>query len=141
MSEENETKINVKLLRRVQKAIVEHAAHFDMSEWGVGASKADIMHDEPPESECGTTACIAGFAVILRDGKARPSEAVALRAAKLLSLDYDSWDFGCNGTRLFHVQHWPSKFYHRYSKAKRNLTRARIAAERIEHFIKTKGAE
>jgi hypothetical protein len=132
-------KINVELLRQVQNAIVKHAAHFNMGTWGYGAKKRHIMHDESSESECGTTACIAGFIVLLHDGKV--GYGVAGRAAKLLGLDYDVWNDELNGNKLFHLSNWPTKFCRRYLQAKRNLTRARVAAERIEHFIQTNGAE
>jgi hypothetical protein len=138
----DEKKINVRLLRRVQKAIVEHAAHFDMNDWGVDVEKSQVFHDEPSESECGTAACIGGFAVLLSDGRNPPLRSnVAKRAAELLGLSYSVLHDELNGNRLFYVDRWPAKFSGRHRRAKRNLTRARIAAERIEHFIRTKGAE
>lgn len=132
-------RINVRLLRKVQKAILAHAAHFDMGEWGKGLRADEVLHDEPPESECGTVACIAGFTVLIEDG--RTGDNVATRAAELLNLDYDYDRNDSTGDMLFLLSNWPTRFRARYRKAQRNITRARIAVERINHFIVTNGAE
>jgi hypothetical protein len=42
---------------------------------------------------------------------------------------------------LFDVCGWPTKFADAYEKARSQKARAKIAADRIEHFIATKGAE
>ena len=56
-----------------------------------------------------------------------------LVAQELLGLEYAQSD------RLFFVDYWPGKFA--YNKAKTKKAKAEIAAKRIEHFIKTGGAE
>jgi len=43
--------------------------------------------------------------------------------------------------RLFSLAAWPEKFCEPFDAAKTPAKRARIAAERIEHFIATDGAE
>lgn len=96
--------------------------------------------------ECGTVACIAGWGKVL----SQPDPATALsdkdflhklfnlsaiEAAELFGLDYN----GAN--RLFHVCNWPDEFESDYEHADTPEERAQAVADRIDHFIKTKGAE
>lgn len=113
--------MNVRLLRRIAKVIQEKPREFDMR----------TFHNQ---KDCGTTHCIGGWAEALT-GK-NPIEALGLT--------------GDESDRLFYVQiknhEWPKRFLGRKRK---NMTwreyvwlpTARQAAARIEHFIKTKGAE
>lgn len=135
--------MNTRLLREVQKAIVEHPAHFDMGIFGHGLKADELFHEEPPESACGTAACIAGYTVALSAGRTPRHGSIATKAARLLGIAYDGGlsDFKDEGSRLFYVDEWPARFARRYQRASRNVTRARIASERIDHFIKTEGAE
>lgn len=43
--------------------------------------------------------------------------------------------------RLFYETNWPDKYYMQYETAKTSRGRARAAANRIDHFIQTKGEE
>jgi len=43
--------------------------------------------------------------------------------------------------RLFLLAHWPDRYRDAFQKSKTLKGRARIAANRIEHFIRTKGEE
>ena len=52
------SKLNVRLLRRIQKKITKHPELFDMSSWS-------------HETSCGTSCCIGGWALIL-SGVAKP---------------------------------------------------------------------
>lgn len=117
--------MNVRLLRKVKKHILEEPRRFQMSE---GLRFADE----------GTVGCIAGWTCVLGDRKVDWSERtdwtdVRDRARALIGIE--------NHTVLFRVSCWPEPFSTRYVNAKTTRTRAKIAAERIEHFIKTKGAE
>ena len=72
-------------------------------------------------ADCGTAACIAGWACILNN------ESPSLgRAKRILDLD---------NAELFFVLSWPSKLYTRWRHAKTPQERAVIAAERIDYFI------
>lgn len=127
--------INVKLLRKVKKHILEEPSRFFMNSVIVrGAPGAKVTLDgiEREIPKCGTAACIAGWACIL-SGETEPIG--MSRAEKLLGLD----DHG--GTRLFVEDCWPDKFHRRWQQSKTLITRAKIAAERIDHFIATKGRE
>lgn len=96
--------------------------------------------------ECGTVACIAGWGKIL----SQPDPAAAMRdpdfLRKLSALPaYESEAlFGVThqqADRLFFVARWPRKFERRYEGARSATVRARVVADRIDHFIKTNGAE
>jgi len=92
---------------------------------------------------CGTAACIAGWAVALHK-KLNPAKASQFSgpwdvALKVLRLN------NCNdGGRLFHIDNWPEQFYDEYNNAMRAKDAkgmAVAASKRIDHFIATKGKE
>ena len=132
--------MNTKLLRRVAKHISEEPRRFDM---GYMTTPLDEIpkRRQPP---CGTVACIAGWALILSKKAKYNNEEFpvdsngnqlgAIQAAQLLQIP--NW-----GTNLFYVDDWPRSFRAQYTKARTAKRRADIAVARIEHFIKTKGAE
>lgn len=136
--------MNVELLRKIQKHILAEPERFAMSWWcGTGDPGKPLLDDSFGESnidaliapECGTVACIAGWAVLLSDGKdgIYSSRYIQERAWELLGEKAER--------RLFHTCKWPGKFANRYEKAKTRKGKAQAAASRIDHFIKTKGAE
>lgn len=117
--------MNVRLLRKIAKVIQEKPRELEMKilhcdEKGVYADKS-----------CATAHCICGWgAVILdEDFDAGPS------SHPFFGID------SAQRKRLFWVSTWPSNFRNAYRKRKTHAARARVTAARIEHFIKTKGAE
>lgn len=131
-------KLNVRLLRRVQKAILKHPWQFEMSWWFDNTLHLSRSTLEP--KGCGTAACIAGWAVHLTSGNKKLSQTRTLHgdaydAEDLLGL---SCDQSCS---LFNTGGWPSYFATAYRQATNPETRAKVAARRIEHFISTGGAE
>jgi len=79
---------------------------------------------------CGTTMCIAGWAMHL--------------AGYDCMADYAGWLAGdvlglssAQEPRLFFAVHWPAPFFHRYLIAKTPEERAAAAVMRIHHFIDT----
>ncbi len=148
--------MNKELLERVAQHIEAEPRRLQMSSW-VEAS---------PKSPCGTTACIAGWAVLLT----APDFDAALDVARTPTLDDegadDSWahearvlrtvgredeDFDQAGRellgidrqqadRLFYMIGWPAEFVSGYD-GRNAAEAARIAAARIRHFIATDGAE
>lgn len=131
--------MNTKLLLEVQKHILEEPRRLVMSRLAVKKGEVCSAPDMPKSfAKCGTAACIAGWILILSGNKpftetedGNGSET----AERLLRLPTDSAD------RLFHVFMWPERFKHEYNSAKTPAKRASVAANRIDHFIKTKGAE
>ena len=123
--------MNVKLLRRVKKHILEEPRRFAMGTWqsygepkteaaiGLSWNARNPYENEQKFPECGTIACIGGWAEYFEHNS-----------------QIREW-----GGKLISASLWPDKFYTRYAKAKTARTRAKIAAERIDHFIATKGAE
>lgn len=45
----------------------------------------------------------------------------------------------CQEIRLFYDSNWPMAFRESYANAKTHTERAKVAADRIDHFIKTEG--
>jgi hypothetical protein len=133
--------VNVELLRKIQKHITEEPRRLQMG--GV------IEHMNPGVEfcehrakfvvpKCGTVACIAGWAFILSgEGEVESDRQgyVMLRAEELLGLTSGE------GDRLFLEDWWPDLYLERWEAAETAQERARIAVKRIDHFIKTDGAE
>lgn len=131
-------KLNVRLLRKIQKHILEEPRRFfmdwfiakgtpgkkDLTAIGNWTAVCDLSSVTPP---CGTAACIAGWVNLFR--KHDPTDHDA--AARELGLELGQQH------RVFNVMYWPELFRYSYTKAKTPQTRAKIAAERIEHLIKT----
>ena len=135
--------MNVRLLRRIAKVIQKKPREFNMGSWHedmLTNEDADALCDLPKGKRiaCTTTHCIAGWAQALST-KRDCTVSAEVDAERLLELSHDQ------AMRLFFVtgffvtdECWPRKF-----RGRRNAwtPTPRQAAARIEHFIKTNGAE
>jgi hypothetical protein len=139
-STKTKRRLNVKLLRRIQKHILEEPRRFIMRTFVIkGEPENEIWSDGFNNRQklpaCGTAACIAGWAAILGGAKLRRDKHGEINywspAKRLLGLGYSQSE------ALFNSTQWPPAFKERYSFAKEPTERAKIGAERIEHFIKT----
>lgn len=132
--------MNVKLLQKVKRAILKAPTQFEMA-WWFQASLAYKCWRRKIRG-CGTAACIAGW-VLHVSGRSKTVQATAEKtfntmdkASGLLKLADDM-----EASRLFGLRYWPSQFRAGYESSACPAKRARIAAARINHFIKTKGRE
>ena len=144
--------MNVELLKKVRDAILEHPDWFDMEYW-LGDTKT---------SSCGTTGCIAGWAVSISRGKSvsqyyednlKSSIGLYPRARDAVGLTEQQAD------KLFYYPNWPSPYKKQYAQATyeqdsekeagypdkarlREIQKraAQIAADRIDKFIESGGA-
>lgn len=126
--------MNIKLLRRIQKQILKEPRQFQM-----GSYYARRLPGVELIPNCGTACCVAGWAVSLTM-TCTPAEAARKspkplhpRAAVTLGLTSEE------ASRLFYMDGWPMNF--RILAAEGTLEFAANAVARIDHFIKTKGAE
>lgn len=133
-----ESKLNVRLLRRIKRHILEEPRRFFMEgivatgepgkQFPFSATYRDLAASVP---SCGTAACIHGWTALL-SGKT-PEQARKLSFAwSERKLGLPRW-FG--DERLFFSSGWPRRFAALYRKAETPATRAKIAAARIEHLI------
>ena len=131
--------INKELLLQVRDRILAEPANFDMR-----------CYAAPREDGCGTTACIAGWAIALHGGldlgtlleRVDSNSLPELTAACALGITFGASE--SQATSLFHERCWPWKFRVNYLRAREcgdDNQRARAAADRINHFIQTEGAE
>lgn len=135
--------MNTRLLRKVAKHIAEEPKRFQMGNWYQSNEVRTVVNEfattapaTHPFPKCGTAACIGGWACILSGITDRDVlEDAGQAAAHFLAINDEKAD------RLFAVRSWPNAFRKKYRSAKKVTTRVRIAVARIEHFIKTKGAE
>lgn len=140
-------KLNVKLLRKIQKHITEEPRRFIMHN-SVVTNNSVVTKMAFPDGRfendaggfeefapCGTAACIAGWANILTGVSADSLEAGSrVRAAEKIGVDPGvSW----SSHSLFYDAAWPKPFSTRYARANTQQERAKIASERIEHLIQT----
>lgn len=120
--------MNTDLLLKVKEQILREPKQFIMSHYFQDANQ---FGDTPPN--CGTAACIAGWALSIA-GNVTPKEEARrgsyhLRARTLLDLDYD------HAEELFDTAYWPTTFRSRYCNASTQEELAQIAADRIDAFI------
>lgn len=135
-------KINTELLERVKQHILEEPKRFDMHSF---VTRVSTHAPEEIRPACGTTACIAGWAILLDRadrGEAVPRRissafyySVEFRAMELLSLTEKQ------RRSLFYVSSWPQEFRRTFNLARTLSERAEIAARRIDRFIATNGAK
>jgi hypothetical protein len=116
-------KFNKAALLQAKQQILQSPKHFQMG-WVQTSSIIDTSIDLP-RAKCGTMFCIAGR-ICSNAGYERGG---ILRAAKLLGLPEGP-------PSLFMVPLWPDPFNAAWHKCKTLKGRARIAANRIDHFIR-----
>jgi hypothetical protein len=126
--------MNVKLLRKVKRLILAEPKRFDMDTFG--RRRDPKANDNAPR--CGTVGCIAGWAVILTKRIPRNPK------AEMPTIDHNDGMEALNisdgeAKLLFYAVEWPEKFSAYVADGSEKS--AKIAAQRIEHFIKTKGKE
>jgi hypothetical protein len=102
------------------------------------AEFSDVLPKER-YAKCGTAACIAGWTCILSMEDKEPEEIASnlvehTEAGNFLELTNEQ------ANRLFLPSQWPWRFLDGACDDGKTKT-AKIAAARIEHFIKTKGKE
>lgn len=162
--------MNVELLEKVKAHILEEPRRFNLDYWGGivdpnfyndlyeadddsdGEIESILAKQRPP---CGAVGCIAGNVCILA-GIVKPSERFNKNyiyelpqntlelAAEALGIEYQQ------AARLFYLSKWdraqgngwPEPFESRLEECDPGtLEYAQVTAERIDHFIKTNGAE
>jgi len=136
---EKEKKMNVKLLRKIEKHILAEPKRFWMR-WFVAVK--DGIHKKlytrvgtwRAYPKCNTAACVAGWACILSGKKVSPNQHLSVLASDILGLDPDQ------AARLFVPQNWPRQFHAGIRDDGKKET-VKTAVARIEHFIRTKGKE
>lgn len=142
----------IRILRKVEAHILEEPKRYDQNticdrytkkviaerlEWG-----GDIDHIPP----CRAIACIGGWVNVLTGHPRSQSLSLAARTLGLnheqadrlfAGIDYDLTEPSCTVP----YRQWPDRFQKAYFEAQTAAQRARVAVRRIEHFIKTGGAE
>jgi hypothetical protein len=127
--------MKIRLLRKVQAAILKEPLQFGMERWF-----SDAIDAGHPIPNCGTAACIGGWAVTINRG-ANPI-GVRHLGGKLCKL-YSQEALGLTSAqteRLLYLEGWPRLFRRQYNHG--DFTqRAIVACRRIDFFIKTKGTD
>lgn len=137
-------KVNIELLEKVRSHILEEPRRLDMEDW------IDYVAGKPESPACGTTGCIAGWAVLLTipeligcasDNSGLPEKFLDIiwntneEATRLLDLSEDE------ETRLFYLDEWPESYRLAYNAARSQDQKASVTASRISLFIQTKGTD
>lgn len=143
--------MNVDLLIRVRYKILDEPRQFVMQRFFATSMRID-SDSETPEGlrdisrevpNCGTAACIAGWALTLsRTESHRPIDAAEYYMYRThLPARVELGLTSLQAQRLFYVTGWPWEFQKRWEETRDVVERARIAADRIDHFIATGGEE
>lgn len=128
------TILNRKLLLAVKAQILKEPGQFVMDNF---FSAFNDMGQTPPN--CGTAACIGGWAICLNN-KLSPSAFFSARHAWNSYIGNAGAVLGLNTTqsiRLMIFARWPAKLRSQYFKAQTMKSKAQVAAKRIDWFIKT----
>lgn len=134
--------MNIELLLKVKEQILREPRQFNMEHYFFTYEEGyepDTEEEKIPN--CGTAACIAGWAIAIayqqnpREANQNLNSYAGPIARDLLELHY------MQSERLFHTCDWPKRFKDEYFSANTNQERAEVAARRIDHFIATKGEE
>lgn len=140
-----ETKLNVRLLRRIQAHILREPKRLFMSHLVLRRDNCLIKkgrfvtryptpnswgESDPLVPECGTVACIAGWACELTP---KHTGNYTMKDARL----YLSLPAGYGRNDLFMVSGWPEPFKSQYSAARTPTRRVKVAVARIDHLIAT----
>lgn len=143
--------MNIPMLKKVRAAILKRPRQFEMSSFFCKSLLFDTDGDRTePASHCGTAACIAGWAIHIQTGLKTPQQTAEHHKplASVCPVDYydeqGAMALGIDineSRKLFYASAWPCRFGDKYYSAKTATARAKIAAARINHFIKTKGRE
>lgn len=124
--------INKTLLRKVRNHILAEPRRYNQGRFG----RAD---DNAP---CGTACCIAGWAIVLsgkasledaRDDFETLDEDAQGLGAKLLGLSYNESNVVFDGD----ANDWPQQFNTAFHVSDDKAAQARVAADYINHIIKT----
>ena len=108
--------MNVKLLRKVEKFLLDEPRRFDMSNWVIDSNSKLARVLKPPP--CGTMCCIAGAAVVIHEKiKLNHTDLTSVfgKSMGILDLPQDQAE------RLFAARNWPSKFCAAYNTARTPL--------------------
>jgi hypothetical protein len=137
--------MNIKLLREVQKRILNEPKQFQMSNWF-------IFNKDIPN--CHTAACICGWVATIASKCKKPSSGAKKMGSHVVNFycGISGWDTPLRhfaqkklditdneAHRLFKFFCWPEEFVCAYQPG--TIEYAINAVARIDHFIATNGAE
>ena len=136
----------VRLVRKVEKCILEEPKRFDMGEAGNRESADEVKQNRLLPS-CGTVACIAGWVSIIKLGGIKKAFTKSNDGTYYYT-DYDFMDFAektlglgkhglCSADDLFYEHSWPEPFCGWFADARSKRAEAKIGVERLEHFLHT----
>lgn len=131
--------MNIKALKQVQRDMEHRPTQVNMGSYF--SRTVPRGHDKP--GGCGTTGCIAGFA-IWRKLKAKNLQQASKIEIKLDDRTEGEKALGLTHTQshnLFYQENWPLEFRERMVMARTPKQYTEAVIDRITHFIETKGKE
>lgn len=151
--------MNISRFQKLKAVILEFPDQFDTDDWF--QKRENVKH-------CGTSACLAGWAVTLQKTRSKnPYKALCAIFSKEEVNDFDEEGYTCTvidnsstvveniaceylgitstqGKRLFYDLNWPTNFgdeYNFHYRRKKYLAAAEVVVARLDHFIATNGGE
>ena len=119
--------MNIELLRRIQKHILEEPLRLNMHDWAVNGSALQFGYHGLRAPPCGIVCCIGGWARELSGGLT-PETALELTTDEAI--------------KLFYLRHWPKDLLSLlHQTSVQTAEYAVITARRIDRFIRTNGRE
>ena len=129
MAKAKSPKLNVRLLRRIQRHILAEPKRLDMRSWLIMYSKQQATENSSIP-RCGTVACIAGWAVALTRKVIKNDAYIQYMASKELGLGHEEDD------NLFLPSTWPSPWRERLLRYQPGTKLyAEVVSRYIDFFI------
>lgn len=134
--------LNKKLIRKIIKHIEAEPKRLNMNEWAM----KDSSRSGPP---CGTTACVAGWALLLDKPAAERRKIMAMdddkferalfgRTSNILQMGAKKLGIDAGGAwKVFFSDQWPEPFYSDFTNATTKKKRTKITIARLEHLMET----
>jgi hypothetical protein len=146
--------MNLRKLRKLKTFLKAVPERFTMGTWLEEFDSESCEVDQFIDSTglilmppCETAACLAGQTVMMEDKTYDDGRDAMKGATEILGLSNEEADRlfrltgGQQGWRGGRTNRWPVQFSKAYRKAKTPSARVKVACDRIDHFIETKGAE
>lgn len=130
--------LNTELLLKVKEQILKEPLQFIMGNWF--QTKHEIVQEPIPN--CGTAACIAGWAIAIHNqmNPAKACAAVSNHEFKWHSSEFIADDIldpkgDITVSNLFYVDRWPYQLAFDFRNSEDPVRRAQLAAQAIDMFI------
>jgi hypothetical protein len=126
-----------RLLRRVAKHILADPLRYEQDYMIEHGAPGELLEDGLIVPKCGTIACIGGWLAILNAKNPKRVKTFNVRTLATVLGVTRKQVFRLIAFTWTSTNGWPARFSNRYKEAGTAKQKAKVAVQRIEHFIRT----